>query len=81
VRSGQSYLPQMLAFIGYPGLLATTLLFVWRFLASMEARSAVPWSSEETPSAGELAAAGFVAIGPLPPSLAEETANPDAAPA
>ena len=39
VRAGTSYLPHVLAGIGYPGLLAVTLLFVWRFLASLEARS------------------------------------------
>ncbi len=38
VRSGESLLPHILSGIGYPGLLVTTLLFVWRFLASMEAR-------------------------------------------
>jgi len=39
VRAGGSYLPHILAGIGYPGLLAVTLLFVWRFLASLEART------------------------------------------
>lgn len=32
-------LPYLLAGVGYPGLLLVTLGFVWRFLASMEARS------------------------------------------
>jgi len=40
VRAGESWLPHILAGIGYPGLLAVTLLFVWRFLASLEARTA-----------------------------------------
>ena len=79
VRSGQSYLPQMLAFIGYPGLLATTLLFVWRFLASMEARSGLASAAEETPSAAELAAGGFVALGPLSAARSDEAAKPGAA--
>lgn len=35
---GDPTLPYLLAGIGYPGLLAVTLLFVWRFLASLEAR-------------------------------------------
>ncbi|MCD6673737.1 MAG: cbb3-type cytochrome c oxidase subunit I, partial [Burkholderiaceae bacterium] len=79
VRAGQSYLPQMLAFIGYPGLLATTLLFVWRFLASMEARSGMAPAGEEVPSAAELAAGGFVALGPLSAGRSEEAAKPGAA--
>src|SRR3546814_7876318 len=36
--AGDPTLPYLLAGIGYPGLLLVTLLFVWRFLASMEAR-------------------------------------------
>src|SRR5690606_33743197 len=79
VRSGQSYLPQMLAFIGYPGLLATTLLFVWRFLASMEARSGIAIAGDEAPSAAELAAGGFVALGPLSPVRSDEAAKPGSA--
>ncbi len=79
VRSGQSYLPLMLAFIGYPGLLATTLLFVWRFLASMEARSGIAIAGEEAPSAAELAAGGFVALGPLSSARSDEAAKPGAA--
>lgn len=39
---GDPTLPYLLAGIGYPGLLLVTLLFVWRFLASMEARAALP---------------------------------------
>ena len=38
---GDPTLPYLLAGVGYPGLLLVTLLFVWRFLASMEARMAV----------------------------------------
>ena len=37
---GDPTLPYLLAGIGYPGLFLVTLLFVWRFLASMEARAA-----------------------------------------
>lgn len=37
--AGDPTLPYLLAGIGYPGLLLVTLLFVWRFLASMEART------------------------------------------
>jgi nitric oxide reductase subunit B len=33
--------PYTLASIGYPGLLLVTLFFVWRFLASLEARGRV----------------------------------------
>lgn len=36
---GDPTLPYLLAGVGYPGLLLVTLLFVWRFLASMEART------------------------------------------
>ncbi len=35
---GDPTIPYVLAGIGYPGLFLVTLLFVWRFLASMEAR-------------------------------------------
>lgn len=35
---GDPTLPYLLAGIGYPGLLLVTLAFVWRFLASLEAR-------------------------------------------
>lgn len=38
---GDATLPYLLAGVGYPGLLLVTLLFVWRFLASMEARTKV----------------------------------------
>ncbi len=36
---GNPLLPYVLAGVGYPGLFLITLLFVWRFLASMQARS------------------------------------------
>jgi len=36
---GDPTLPYLLAGVGYPGLLLVTLAFVWRFLASMEART------------------------------------------
>lgn len=35
---GDPTIPYLFAGIGYPGLFLTTLLFVWRFLTSMEAR-------------------------------------------
>ena len=37
---GNPALPYLAAGVGYPGLLLVTLLFVWRFLASLEARIA-----------------------------------------
>ena len=42
VRAGNPTLPYILAWVGYPGLLLITLLFVWRFLASLEARARDP---------------------------------------
>lgn len=42
VKAGNPTLPYLLAWIGYPGLLLITLLFVWRFLSSLEARTQVP---------------------------------------
>lgn len=42
VQAGDPTLPYLLAAIGYPGLLLVTLLFVWRFLASMGARAQEP---------------------------------------
>ena len=39
---GDPTLPYVLAGVGYPGLLLVTLLFVWRFVASLEARAAAP---------------------------------------
>ena len=39
VQAGNAMLPYLLAGVGYPGLLLVTLLFVWRFLASLDARS------------------------------------------
>ena len=42
VRAGNPTLPYILAWIGYPGLLLITLLFVWRFLASLDARAKDP---------------------------------------
>ncbi len=38
---GDPTLPYLLAGVGYPGLLLVTLGFVWRFLASLQARTAV----------------------------------------
>jgi nitric oxide reductase subunit B len=42
---GDPTLPYVLAGVGYPGLLLVTLLFVWRFIASLEARAAAPATS------------------------------------
>ena len=42
VRMGDPHLPYMLAGVGYPGLLLVTLLFVSRFLSSLEARGPAP---------------------------------------
>lgn len=39
-------LPYLLGGIGYPGLLLATLLFVWRFIASLEARAATAPASD-----------------------------------
>ncbi len=39
---GDPTLPYLLAGVGYPGLLLVTLAFVWRFLASLEARISTP---------------------------------------
>src|SRR3546814_4445160 len=39
VQAGDPTLPYVLASTGYPGLLLVTLLFVWRFLASLESRA------------------------------------------
>lgn len=38
VRAGSAFFPYLLAGIGYPGLFLVTLLFVWRFLRSLDAR-------------------------------------------
>jgi len=53
-RSGDPTLPYVLAWVGYPGLLPVTLLFVWRFLASMAARVNEP----AVDSTGAVATAG-----------------------
>ena len=42
VQAGDPTLPYLLAATGYPGLLLVTLLFVWRFLASLESRAREP---------------------------------------
>jgi nitric oxide reductase subunit B len=49
VREGSANFPYTMASIGYPGLLLVTLLFVWRFLNSLEARGRI--SAESTPVA------------------------------
>jgi len=52
VRQGSPVFPYMMAGIGYPGLLLVTLLFIWRFLSSLETRSrvSVPLSAAPLPS-------------------------------
>ena len=42
VRDGNPFLPYLMASIGYPGLFLITLLFIRRFLRSMEVRPALP---------------------------------------
>lgn len=42
VRAGSPFLPYAMSGIGYSGLLLVTLLFVWRFLSSLNARSTTP---------------------------------------
>lgn len=42
VKAGDPTLPYLLSAVGYPGLLLVTLLFVWRFLASLESRAQEP---------------------------------------
>jgi len=42
VRNGDPLLPYFMAGVGYTGLLMVTLLFVWRFISSLTARSASP---------------------------------------
>tara|TARA_R110002110_G_scaffold147570_3_gene338140 strand:- start:7005 stop:8708 length:1704 start_codon:yes stop_codon:yes gene_type:complete len=42
VRGGNPLFPYIMSGVGYPGLLLVTLLFVWRFLGSLTARSDVP---------------------------------------
>ena len=54
VQAGDPTLPYVLAWVGYPGLLLVTLLFVWRFLASMAARVNEP----AVDSTGAVATAG-----------------------
>jgi nitric oxide reductase subunit B len=47
VQAGDATLPYLLAGVGYPGLLVVTLLFVWRFLSSLEARALEPAPAPE----------------------------------
>lgn len=44
---GDPTIPYIMAGVGYPGLLLVTLLFVWRFLASLEARVKTAGETEE----------------------------------
>ncbi len=53
VQEGDATIPYLMGGVGYPGLLLTTLLFVWRFISSLEARSQVL-----TPSTHGITAAG-----------------------
>ena len=58
---GDPTLPYLLAGVGYPGLMLTTVGFVWRFLASMGARLEVPdelvvTSAESSPASATLPA-------------------------
>ncbi len=48
---GNPTLPWLLAGIGYPGLFLVTLLFVWRFLASLEARARETTQAVDLPMA------------------------------
>jgi hypothetical protein len=50
VQAGDPTLPYLLASIGYPGLLLVTLLFVWRFLASMRSRVQEPVAAIPAPA-------------------------------
>jgi nitric oxide reductase subunit B len=49
VRMGDPHLPYLLAGVGYPGLLLVTLLFVSRFLTSLEARGPAPVADDDQP--------------------------------
>ncbi len=57
VAKGDPTIPYVLAGIGYPGLLLITLLFVWRFLASLEARPALSPAAQGIPAAAGLSQA------------------------
>ncbi len=46
VQAGNATLPYLLASVGYPGLLLVTLLFVWRFTASLGTRVYEPDSTD-----------------------------------
>lgn len=48
VRAGDPTLPYLMASVGYSGLLIVTLLFVWRFLASLHSREYEPASVPPT---------------------------------
>lgn len=50
VQAGNAMFPYLMASVGYPGLLIGTLLLVWRFLASLEARTL---TSTEAHTGGE----------------------------
>ena len=52
---GDPALPYLLAWVGYAGLLLVTVLFVWRFLASLEGRVAEARASMPAPAAATAA--------------------------
>jgi len=56
VQQGHAALPYLMASIGYPGLFLITLLFVWRFLSSLEARTHV--NTETSLAAATVAPSG-----------------------
>ncbi|WP_417276842.1 cbb3-type cytochrome c oxidase subunit I [Castellaniella sp.] len=55
VSKGDPTIPYVLAGIGYPGLLLITLLFVWRFLASLQARPQPAAAPEASPAMAQVA--------------------------
>jgi len=57
VQQGSALFPYLMGGIGYPGLLLVTLLFIWRFLSSLETRSrvSVPLSAAPLPSSAGVA--------------------------
>ncbi|MGB3741943.1 cbb3-type cytochrome c oxidase subunit I [Castellaniella sp.] len=54
VSKGDPTIPYVLAGIGYPGLLLITLLFVWRFLASLQARPQPAAAPEASPAMAQV---------------------------
>ncbi|MER1941124.1 cbb3-type cytochrome c oxidase subunit I [Castellaniella sp. FW104-16D08] len=54
VSKGDPTIPYVLAGIGYPGLLLITLLFVWRFLASLQTRPQPAAAPEASPAMAQV---------------------------